>query len=406
MPPMFRNMRMKYLRMDDLNLSGARVLIRVDLNVPVEHGRVRSDARIKAILPTVRLACAAGGRVMMMSHLGRPPAGAAATDNNNRFSLQPVAKRLSELLDQEVPLKQDWLDGIAVEPGQAVLCENVRLQPGEMTDDEQLSRRMAALCDVFVMDAFGTAHRAQASTHGVARFAPVACAGPLLCSELETLERAMEAPRQPLVVVLGGAKVSTKLELIENLIPLAGRMILGGAIANTFLAAEGHPVGQSLYEADLVDTARRIDEAMRRRGGDILLPTDVVVAHELSETTDPVVRASGELSGHDMILDIGPDTRKNMAVALDAAGTIIWNGPLGVFECKPFAEGTHALVRAIAGSSAYSIAGGGDTLAAIETFSVASQISYISTGGGAFLQFLAGKILPAVAILEERAQSQ
>lgn len=394
---------MKCLRMQDLDLAGKRVLIREDLNVPVKDGQVTSEARIKASLPTIRMACEAGARVMLMSHLGRPAEGVAARGKYGDFSLKPVAERLSKLLGQPVPLKGDWLDGVDVEPGQAVLCENVRLQPGEMEDDEALSKRMAALCDIYVMDAFGTAHRAQASTHGVARFAPVACAGPLLCAELEALEHAMEAPRRPLAVILGGSKVSTKLELLEKLTQVADSLILGGGIANTFLAAEGHPVGKSLYEADLVDTARRIHEDMRRRGGEILLPSDVVVAHELSETAESAVRGLDEVGENDLILDVGPETRQRVTQALKSARTILWNGPLGVFEYPQFAEGTRALAQAVAESMAYSIAGGGDTLAAIDEFGVASDISYISTGGGAFLEFLEGKTLPAVAALEARA---
>lgn len=394
---------MKYLRMQDLDLAGKRVLIREDLNVPVNDGQVTSEARIRASLPTIRMACGAGARVMLMSHLGRPPEDLASRGDYGEFSLKPVAERLSRLLGQPVPLKDDWLAGGDGEPGQAVLCENVRLQPGEMDDDEALSKRMAALCDIYVMDAFGTAHRAQASTHGVARFAPVACAGPLLCAELEALEHAMEAPRRPLAVILGGSKVSTKLELLENLARVADSLILGGGIANTFLAADGHPVGKSLYEADLVDTARRIHEDMNRRGGEILLPSDVVVAHALSETAEPAVRGLDEVGEDDLILDVGPETRQRVAQALKNARTILWNGPLGVFEYKHFAEGTRALARAVAKSTAYSIAGGGDTLAAIDAFDAASDISYISTGGGAFLEFLEGKTLPAVAALEARA---
>jgi phosphoglycerate kinase len=394
---------MKCLHMRDVALAGKRVLIREDLNVPLDGGYVTSDARIKSCLPTLRAARDAGARVMVISHLGRPDADAVARGDGAEYTLAPLAERLSKLLGQHVPLEVDWLGGLEVEPGQVVLCENVRLQPGEMDNDEDLARRMAALCDVFVMDAFGTAHRAQASTHGVARFAPVACAGPLLASELEVLEHAMEAPARPLTVIVGGAKVSSKLALLENLARLADTLIVGGGIANTFLAAAGQPVGNSLFEPDLVETARRIQQGVARQGGQILLPEDVVVADEVAETAQPGLRDVNQLQDRDMILDVGPRTRERVTAALEKAGTILWNGPLGVFELPAFAGGTRALAEAVAVSPAYSIAGGGETLAAIDAFGVANAVSYVSTGGGAFLEALEGKTLPAVAVLEERA---
>lgn len=393
---------MQCLRMQDQELAGKRVLIREDLNVPIQDGKVTSEARLQASLPTIRLALDAGARVMLLSHLGRPTEGTMHGKYGD-YSLKPVADRLTDLLGKTVRLQDPWLDGVEPRPGEVVLCENVRLQPGEMDNDEDLARRMAGLCDIFVMDAFGTAHRAQASTHGVARYAPIACAGPLLCSELDALEHAMQSPQHPLSVILGGSKVSTKLELLENLTEVADHIILGGGIANTFLAAHGHPVGRSLHEPGLVDEARRFDEKMRRRGGHMVLPTDVVVADEVSDGAKTMIRSVSEVADPDMILDVGPDSRQQVADALADAGTILWNGPLGVFEHAPFAEGTRVLSQAVARSSAYSVAGGGDTLAAIERFGVGPDISYISTGGGAFLEFLEGKTLPAVAMLEQRA---
>jgi phosphoglycerate kinase len=390
---------MKVRRMTELALAGKRVLIREDLNVPVANGAVSSDARIRAALPTLRQALDAGAKVFVMSHLGRPAEGVY----DEQFSLAPVAKRLGELLGKPVELRKDWLSGLDCEPGQLVLCENVRFNKGEKKDQEDLARRMAALCDVFVMDAFGTAHRAEASTHGVARFAPVACAGPLLVGELEALERALATPARPLVAIVGGAKVSTKLTVLESLLARVDHLIVGGGIANTFLAATGVAVGKSLYEADMLDTARKLLEQTQARGAAIPLPTDVVVATEFAATAKAQVRAVGDVRPNELILDIGPQTAKHFAAGLQKAGTILWNGPVGVFEFDQFGEGTRTLAHAIAHSKAFSLAGGGDTLAAIEKYDVEKGISYISTGGGAFLEFVEGKTLPAVAILEERA---
>ncbi|MFO7276583.1 MAG: phosphoglycerate kinase [Pseudomonadota bacterium] len=390
---------MKVLRMTDLDLAGKRVLIREDLNVPVHDGVVTSDARIRAAIPTIRHAMDAGAKVFIVSHLGRPKEG----EYDEQFSLAPVAARLSELLGKPVPLRRDWIDGVDCAPGEAVLCENVRFNKGEKKDDEELARRMAALCDVFVMDAFGTAHRAEASTHGVARFAKVACAGPLLVSELEALERALEKPARPLVAIVAGSKVSTKLTVLEALLAKVDKLIVGGGIANTFLAATGVNVGKSLYEADMLDIARRLMEQARSRGAEIPLPTDVVVAREIAATAHADVRSIHDVGPAEMILDIGPDTAERFSAMLQTAGTIIWNGPVGVFEYDQFGEGTRAIANAIARSKAFSLAGGGDTLAAIEKYGVADGISYISTGGGAFLEFVEGKTLPAVAVLEARA---
>ncbi|ROO30224.1 phosphoglycerate kinase [Salinisphaera orenii] len=388
------------LRMEDVDLRGKRVLIRQDLNVPFVGGEVSSAGRLKASVPTLKAALAAGARVMVMSHLGRPKEG----EPDSEHSLAPVAEYLSELLRQEVRLVGDWLDGVDVGEGEIVMCENVRFNVGEKANDETLSRRMAALCDVFVMDAFGTAHRAQASTEGVARYAPVACAGPLLAAEVESLRAAMLDPKRPLVVIVGGSKVSSKLELLESLANVADQLIVGGGIANTFLAAEGYDVGASLHEPDLVGAARLINREIQSRGGNIPLPVDVVAATELSPEAHPEVRPVGELESDEMILDVGPKTRDAFADILVNAATIVWNGPVGVFEIDQFGGGTHVLARAIARSSAFSIAGGGDTLAAIEKYRIEDQVSYISTGGGAFLEFLEGKTLPAIAVLEERAR--
>jgi phosphoglycerate kinase len=390
---------MKVLRMVDLDLRGKRVLIRQDLNVPVADGKVTSDARIRASLPTIRLAMDQGARVFVTSHLGRPEEGVYAEE----FSLAPVAARLSELLGRPVPLVRDWLDGVDCAPGAVVLCENVRFNKGEKKDREELARRMAALCDVYVMDAFGTAHRAEASTHGVARFAPVACAGPLLAGELEALERALEKPARPLVAIVAGSKVSTKLTVLETLLDRVDKLIVGGGIANTFLAATGVGVGKSLHEPDMLDIARRLVDKARARGAEIPLPTDVVVAREFAATAHADVRGLHEVAGAEMILDIGPDPAERLGGLLEQAGTILWNGPVGVFEFDQFGEGTKAIAQAIARSKAFSLAGGGDTLAAIEKYGVEEGISYISTGGGAFLEFVEGKVLPAVAVLEARA---
>ena len=382
--------------MTGLDLAGKRVLIRQDLNVPVKDGEVANDARIRASLATLEHALGAGARVMVMSHLGRPEEGrfdAAA-------SLAPVARRLEELLGRPVRLARDWLDGVEVGAGELVLCENVRFNAGEKADDSALAERMAKLCDVFVMDAFGTAHRAQASTHGVALRAPLACAGPLLAAELDALSRALAAPARPVVAIVGGAKVSTKLEVLENLATRVERLIVGGGIANTFIAAAGHGVGASLHEADLVEVAARLAGS---GACEIPIPEDVVVGPELSESAEATVKAVGEVDAGELILDVGPRTAARYAELLADAGTIVWNGPVGVLEIEQFAAGTRALAEAIAASDAFSIAGGGDTVAAIDRFGVADAISYISTGGGAFLEFLEGKQLPAVAMLQERA---
>jgi phosphoglycerate kinase len=385
--------------MSQLELSGKRVLIREDLNVPVKDGAVTSDARIRAALPTIKLALGKGARVILLSHLGRPEEG----NPDPELSLAPVAEHLSGLLGQKVPVVKDYLDGVSVEPGQAVLCENVRFNKGEKKDKEDLARRYAALCDVFVMDAFGTAHRAEGSTHGVARFAPVACAGPLLEGELDALERALEKPARPLVAIVAGSKVSTKLTILEALLEKVDRLIVGGGIANTFLAANGVAVGKSLAELDMLDTCRKLLARARERGADIPLPTDVVVATEFAATAHADVRGIDAVHAGEMILDIGPDTAERFAQLIAEAGTVLWNGPLGVFEFDQFGEGTRVIANAIAASKAYSLAGGGDTLAAIEKYGVEEGISYISTGGGAFLEFVEGKRLPAVAALEERA---
>jgi len=391
---------MRVLRMMDTDLRNKRVLIREDLNVPVQAGVVTSDARIRAALATIRYALDQHARVFVISHLGRPQEG----QEDPALTLAPVAARLSELLGKPVPLRKDWIDGVDCPPGTAVLCENVRFLKGEKRDDEQLARRMASLCEVFVMDAFATAHRAEASTHGVARYAPVACAGPLLVGELEALERALEKPARPLIAVVGGSKVSTKLMVLEALLEKVDQLIVGGGIANTFLAATGIDVGKSLCETEMLDVARRLMDKARARGAAIPLPTDVVVGREFAATAHADVRAVGEVRRDEMILDIGPDTADRCSALLRSAGTAIWNGPVGVFEFDQFGEGTRAIAQAIASSKAFSLAGGGDTLAAIEKYGVEEGISYISTGGGAFLEFVEGKTLPAVAVLEERAR--
>jgi phosphoglycerate kinase len=391
---------MSVIKMTDLDLAGKRVLIREDLNVPVKDGKVTSDARIRASLPTIEHAMKAGAKVMLMSHLGRPEEGVFSEEN----SLKPVADHLSGLLGREVRLVRDYLDGVDVADGEVVMLENVRFNKGEKKNDEGLSRKYAALCDVYVMDAFGTAHRAQASTHGAGQFAPVACAGPLLAAELEALGKALGNPRRPLVAIVGGSKVSTKLTVLDSLSKVVDQLIVGGGIANTFIAAQGHPVGKSLYEADLVDEARRLMAAAKEKGGGIPVPTDVVTGKEFSESTPAETKAVADVADDDMIFDVGPNTAASYAALLRKAGTIVWNGPVGVFEFDQFAAGTKALGEAIAESDAFSIAGGGDTLAAIDKYGLASRISYISTGGGAFLEFLEGKTLPAVAMLEERAR--
>jgi phosphoglycerate kinase len=387
------------LRMNQVDLAGKRVLIREDLNVPVQNGVVTSDARIRASLPTIRAAQAAGARVMLMSHLGRPEEGVPDPE----FSLAPVASRLSELLGLKVRFERDWLGGVACEPGEVVLLENVRFHKGEKKNKDELAKQMAALCDVYVMDAFATAHRAEASTHGVAKFAPIACAGPLLTGELDALERALGNPKRPLVAIVGGSKVSTKLTVLENLLGKVDKLIVGGGIANTFLAAAGFAVGKSLHEADMVDIARGLLTRAQAGGADIPLPSDVVVATEFKATAEADVLNVDEVPADTMILDIGPDTTERFTAALQGAGTIVWNGPVGVFEFDQFGEGTRALALAIARSPAFSVAGGGDTIAAIEKYGVQEDISYISTAGGAFLEFLEGKKLPAVEVLESRA---
>ena len=390
---------MHVLRMTDLVLKGQRVMIREDLNVPLEDGVISSDARIRAALPTLVRARDAGARVIVLSHLGRPKEGQFAAE----FSLAPVATRLSELLGSPVRLQQDWLNGVSCEPGEVVLCENVRFNSGEKKDDPELARRMASLCDIFVMDAFGTAHRAEASTHGVARFAPVACAGPLLVAELEALDRALAQPARPMVAIVAGSKVSTKLQVLEALIDKVDQLIVGGGIANTFLAAAGYPVGKSLHEGEMLETARRLLARAEARGAKIPLPIDVVVATEFSPTATAVTKSVEAVADNELILDIGPKTAEQLSAIVKQAGTILWNGPGGVFEFDAFENGTRTLAKAIAESSAYSLAGGGDTLAAIDKYGLASDISYISTGGGAFLEFVEGKTLPAVAALEARA---
>lgn len=390
----------RLIQLDDLDLAGKRVLIREDLNVPISDGRVTSDSRIRAALPTVRRALDAGASVLLMSHLGRPKEG----ERDPALSLRPVAAALAGHLGQEVPLVEDWIDGVDASPGRVVLLENVRFLSGEKSNDEALSRRMARLCDVFVMDAFGTAHRAQASTYGVAQFAPVACAGPLLCAELNALGRALEKPARPFIAIVGGSKVSTKLTVLDALAGLVDELILGGGIANTFIAAAGHRVGQSLHEGEMLDQAKTLLAGNDDRAR-IPLPVDVVVASEFS--ADAVARTCriDEVRDEELILDIGPQTARRFADVIGRAGTIIWNGPVGVFEFDQFGEGTRTIARAIADSKAFSVAGGGDTLAAIDKYGIADGISYISTGGGAFLEFVEGKKLPAVAILEERAAS-
>ena len=392
---------MRVRRMADQALAGKRVMIREDLNVPVDGGVVTSDARIRAALPTIRAAVEQGARVILLSHLGRPKEGEFSAEN----SLAPVATRLGELLDQPVRLQRDWLDGVECAPGEVVLCENVRFNKGEKKDDETLARRMAALCDVFVMDAFGTAHRAEASTHGVARFAPIACAGPLLVGELEALERALAHPARPLVAIVAGSKVSTKLTVLESLLAKVDKLIVGGGIANTFLAATGVAIGKSLHEPDMLDTARALLAQAKARGADIPLPIDVVVATEFAPTAIATVKPVAAVGANELILDIGPQTAGVLAQMLQSAGTILWNGPVGVFEFDQFGGGTRVIAEAIARSPAFSLAGGGDTLAAIEKYGVEQGISYISTGGGAFLEFVEGKTLPAVAALEARADS-
>ncbi len=389
---------MAITKMSDIDLSGKRVLIREDLNVPVADGVVTSDARIRAALPTVEAALDANAAVMLVSHLGRPTEG----QPEEQFSLRPVATHLGQLLGREVPLIKDWIDGVDVAPGDVVMLENVRFLEGEKKCDAALSKKMAALCDVYVMDAFGTAHRAQASTYGVGEHAPVACAGPLLATELEALARALDNPARPFVAIVGGSKVSTKLTVLDALADKVDTLIVGGGIANTFIAADGHDVGKSLHEADMLDTARALARDRDDRA-DIPVPDDVVCADEFAADATATTKAVDAVAADDMILDIGPQTAARFAAILETAGTIIWNGPVGVFEFDRFGDGTRTLAEAIAASSAFSVAGGGDTLAAIDKYGVRDGISYISTGGGAFLEFVEGKKLPAVEMLERRA---
>jgi phosphoglycerate kinase len=389
---------MSFLRMDELDLAGKRVMIREDFNVPLDAGRVTSDARLKAALPTIQLALDRGAAVILLSHLGRPVEG----KYNEEFSMAPVAAHLSGMLHKPVRLQKNWLDGFDIKPGEVVLCENVRFNPGEKSNDEALSKTMASMCDVFVMDAFGTAHRAQATTEGLIRFAPIACAGPLLSRELFALDKALTNPARPMLAVVGGSKVSTKVTVLEALMAVVDELIVGGGIANTFIAASGYAVGKSLYEPDLIREAQRLIRMAHDKGGEIPIPKDVVVATEFSPDAKARVRPVDEVQADEMILDIGPVTAAKYAAMIQNAGTVIWNGPVGVFEFTEFAAGTRAIADAIDISGAFSLAGGGDTLAAIDQFNVADGISYISTGGGAFLEFVEGKKLPAVAALEAR----
>jgi phosphoglycerate kinase len=393
---------MSVIKMAELDLAGKRVLIREDLNVPVKNGKVTSDARLRAAIPTIELALEKGAKVMVCSHLGRPDEGVYAEE----FSMQPVVDYLKTALKVPVRLAKEYLAGIDVAQGEVVVFENVRFNKGEGKNDEALSRQLAALCDVFVMDAFGTAHRAQATTHGVAKFAPVACAGPLLAAELEALAAALKNPKRPLVAIVGGSKVSTKLTVLESLSSIVDQLVVGGGIANTFIAASGHQVGKSLCEVDLIPEAQRLMAGAKANGGNIPVPTDVVTGKAFSEETVAELKQVADISTDDMVFDIGPDSTAELVSILKNAGTIVWNGPVGVFEFEQFSAGTKAIAHAIAESNAFSIAGGGDTLAAIDKYGVADQISYISTGGGAFLEFLEGKTLPAVEILEQRALGQ
>lgn len=391
---------MSVIKMTDLDLAGKRVLIRQDLNVPIADGKVSSDKRIRASLPTIEHCVKAGAKVLIMSHLGRPTEGEPA----NEFSLAPVASHMSGLLGQDVRLVTDYLGAeVDIADGEVVLLENVRFNKGEKKNEEGLSRQYAALCDIYVMDAFGTAHRAQASTHGAGTYAATACAGPLLAGELEALGKALDNPARPMVAIVGGSKVSTKLTVLESLSKIVDQLVVGGGIANTFIAAAGNPVGESLYEADLVDTCKTLTANAESKGGSIPVPTDVVCAKEFSPTAEATLKGSTEVLDDDMIFDIGPDSAAALAEILKKAGTIVWNGPVGVFEFDQFGEGTRAISMAIAESDAFSIAGGGDTLAAVDKYDISDKVSYISTGGGAFLEFLEGKKLPAVAMLEERA---
>ena len=391
---------MSVIKMADLALANQRVLIREDLNVPVKDGKITSDARLRAALPTLKLALEAGAKVMVMSHLGRPTEG----EYNEEFSLKPVADYLAAALNLPVRLAKNYLDGVDAKAGEIVLFENIRFNVGEKKNDDALAKKLAALCDIFVMDAFGTAHRAQASTHGIAKFAPTACAGPLLSAELTALGKALDNPARPFVAIVGGSKVSTKLTVLDSLAKIVDQLVVGGGIANTFIAASGHNVGKSLYEVDLLDEANRLTAQAKANDGDIPVPTDVVTGSEFSENAVATLKSVNDVTDEDMIFDIGPESVKALTEIIKNAGTIVWNGPVGVFEFDQFGKGTEAIAKAIAESSAFSIAGGGDTLAAVDKYGIADKISYISTGGGAFLEFLEGKKLPAVAILEERAK--
>jgi phosphoglycerate kinase len=390
---------MSVITMSSLDLKNKRVLIREDLNVPIQDGKVSSDARLKAAIPTLQQALSAGAKVMVMSHLGRPTEG----EYNPEFSLQPVVDYLAAALNFPVRLATDYLNGVEVATGELVVFENVRFNKGEKNNDDTLSKQLASLCDIFVMDAFGTAHRAQASTHGVAKYAPIACAGPLLAAELSALAKALHNPARPLVAIVGGSKVSTKLTVLDSLSTIVDQLIVGGGIANTFIAAQGYNVGKSLVEVDLIDEAKRLTQNAIDNNGEIPIPTDVVVGKEFSASAEATLKAVDQIDDDDMIFDIGPQTAQKLADIIAKAGTIVWNGPVGVFEFDQFGHGTEAIAKAIANSSAFSIAGGGDTLAAVDKYQIADKISYISTGGGAFLEFLEGKKLPAVEILEQRS---
>jgi phosphoglycerate kinase len=397
---------MNVIRFSDLcaqgQVQGRRVFIRADLNVPQDdQGRITEDTRIRASLPCIREALSAGAAVMVTSHLGRPTEGTLRLED----SLQPVAERLSELLGQPVTLVRDWVQGVNVAAGQVVLLENCRVNPGEKKNQDALSRQMAALCDIYVNDAFGTAHRAEATTYGIAQFAPIACAGPLLAAEIDAITRALAAPRRPLVAIVAGSKVSTKLTILQSLADKVDQLIVGGGIANTFLLAAGLPIGKSLAEPDLVEQARHVIQAMKARGAEVPIPTDVVTAKSFAADAPATVKAAQDVAADDLILDIGPDTAQRLATQLRAAGTIVWNGPVGVFEFDAFSKGTEVVARAIADSDGFSLAGGGDTLAAIARFGIESRIGYISTGGGAFLEVLEGKTLPALEILTRRASA-
>jgi phosphoglycerate kinase len=391
---------MAMLLMTELDLAGKRVLVRVDLNVPLQDGAIADDTRIRASLPGIKHALSKNARLMLVSHLGRPTEG----QFDEKESLAPVARRLSELLGQPVPLKRDWLDGVEVAPGQVVLLENCRFNKGEKKNDDALAKRMAALCDVYVNDAFATAHRAEATTHGIAKHAPVACAGPLLAAEVGALSKALQHPARPLVAIVGGAKVSTKLTILGELAKKVDQLIVGGGIANTFMLASGMRIGKSLCEPDLVNEAKRVIAEIQAKGGNVPLPVDVVCAKEFSATAAATTKSVDQVADDDLILDVGPRTAATLSQMMGQAGTIVWNGPLGVFEHDQFAGGTKALAQAIAASEAFSLAGGGETVAALAKFGVTDKIGYVSTAGGAFLEFLEGKTLPAIDILEQRAR--